>query len=590
MDEEKPLPLMLIRNWDNLLEGSSLKQLEANVLPRYLVRAKWFIPRDRNTYQVTVADWITSPMSDAAAQPVYWLLLEITGDDGIPGLYQLPVCLIREEAARKLAGNFPESLIANIRSEEGEGVLVDALYTTEWQLSLIEKLASHKPSHSATAHVAFDGNGRVKKYLQEAAAVTPKIHTSDLYNTSIAFDNNLFLKFYRRIERSVNPDLELTRFLSKEAGFAFLPAFIGSIEWKDRQGCILLGMLQEMIENHGDGYGYFLERINNYIERILAGEKKDSTQTMAQPAPAPSFQWQKLGSLAAPVAFEELAETTQLLIGAHTADEARLIGLRTAEMHLAMACATGKDLKPEPFSLHYQRSLFSSMQSLVRETYQTLGRNKTALPEGIRNRVDRMEAYRPELLATLKKIYARKLDTVKIRIHGNLTLRQILLTGKDIAINDFGGDPNLSFSERRIRRSSLVDLASMIASFHEVAFEGFLHNQQLHQEEAQRLLPMAGFWAHYVSGFFIRAYRERVKGSALLPSSEGDFELMLQYYLVQKATNIFNACLKHQPNRLIIPMTILRSVLRTEQDPAPPAPPAPPAGGTPSAAFPSAVS
>ncbi|HEV2353168.1 MAG TPA: alpha-amylase, partial [Puia sp.] len=575
------------RRWENLLEGSSLKQLEANVLPRYLVRAKWFIPRDRNLYQVTVADWITSPLSDPAAPPVYWLLLEITGDDGIPGLYQLPVCMVREDAARRLAGNFPESLIANIRSEEGEGVLVDAFYTTEWQVALIERLANHKPSHSATAHVEFDGNGRVKKYMQEAAAVVPKIHTSDLYNTSIAFDNNLLLKFYRRIERSVNPDLELTRFLSKDAGFAFLPAFIGSIEWKDPHGCILLGMLQELIENHGDGYGYFLERINNYIERILAGEKRDATQTRPQPSPAASFQWEKLGSFAAPMAFEELAEPTQLLIGAHTADEARLIGLRTAEMHLALACATGKDLKPEPFSLHYQRSLFSSMQSLVRETYQTLTRNKAALPGDLRGRVERMEAYRPELLSTLKKIYARKLDAAKIRIHGNLGLRHILLTGKDIAINDYSGDPNLSFSERRIRRSPLVDLASMIASFHEVAFEGFLHNQQLHPEEAQRLLPMAAFWAHYISGFFIRAYRERVKGSALLPSSEADFELMLQYYVVQKATNIFNAYLKHDPTRLVIPMTMLRSVLRTPQDPGSKTPAA---GGTPPVASSPAVS
>jgi maltose alpha-D-glucosyltransferase/alpha-amylase len=296
---------------------------------------------------------------------------------------------------------------------------------------------------------------------------------------------------------------------------------------------------------------------------------------------------ERLGTLAMPMAFEELSEGMQLLLGAHTADQARLIGLRTAEMHLALACGTGKDFKPEPFSLYYQRSLFSSMQSLVRETYENLGRNGAALPAEIRERVGRMRAYRPELLATLKNIYLKKLDTVKIRIHGNYHLGQVLLTGKDIAINDFSGDPTLSHSERRLRRSPFVDLAGMIDSFHEVAFEGFMHNQQLNEEESRRLLPLAGLWAHYVSGFFIRAYKERVKGSSLIPAQEQDFEMMLQYFLVQKALYSFNGYLKKDPHRLIIPQTILRSVLQTRPDATTEVPVA---GGTPSAVAPSMVS
>ncbi len=405
--------------------------------------------------------------------------------------------------------------------------------------------------------------------------MTPRIQTSDLYNTSVAFDNILFLKFYRKIERSVNPDPEMTRFLSKEGKFPYLPAFIGSIEWKDKKGCIVLGMLQEMIENHGDGYTWFLERVNNYIERIMAGEKKEPVQQ------------ERLGTLADPVAFEELSEGMQLLLGAHTADQARLIGLRTAEMHLALASGTTKEFKPEAFSLHYQRSLFSSMQSLIRETYQNLSRNRASLPTDMKERADQILAYRSELLATMKKIYLKKLDTVKIRIHGNYHLGQILLTGKDLAINDYSGDPSYSFSERRLRRSPFVDLASMIASIHHVAFEGFLHNQQLHEDDARRLLPMAGLWAHYVSGFFIRAYKEKAEGSLLIPAAHEDVEKMLQYFLVQKALSVFNGYLKKDPQRLIIPQTMLRSVLRTQPD-ATTAVPA--AGGTPSAASPSMVS
>ncbi|HEY4337531.1 MAG TPA: alpha-amylase family glycosyl hydrolase, partial [Puia sp.] len=580
MDEDKPLPLLLLRQRAALMEGVTKRQLENVILPRYLVRAKWFIPRERNTYQIVITDYSVLETGD---RPVFWLLLEITGDDGIPGMYQLPVWVVDAEAGRRLGEGSPEALIANVRSEEGEGVLVDAFYSCEWQMMLLQRLGGGKSGHSGP--VTFEGNGKVKEYLKEAGDVcaggvvvssaagsatvgsatgfaaaplkvaTPRVHVSDFFNTSVAYDGAFLLKFFRKVDRAVNSDQELTRFLSREVHFPHLPAFIGGIEWKDKKGCIVLGLLQEMVENHGDGYGFFLERINNYIERLLAADKN---------LPLPQ---ERLGTLAAPVVFEQLPENLRNLLGAHAAEQIRQIGVRTAELHLALAAGTGKDLKAEPFSLHYQRSLFSAMQSLVRETYQNLARNAATLPKDMRERMDRIIAYRPELLASLKKIYAKKLDTLKIRIHGNYHLGQILLTGKDLAINDFSGDPGLSYSERRLRRSPFVDLASMVVSIYDVAFEGVLNNQQLHEEDVQRLLPMAGLWAHYMSGWFVLAYRERIEAAAgmmgaLLPVKEEDFETLLNYFLVQKAMGVFNGYLRRDPKRLIIPQTILRSVLR----------------------------
>jgi len=275
-----------------------------------------------------------------------------------------------------------------------------------------------------------------------------------------------------------------------------------------------------------------------------------------------------MGTFAEPVAFEALPGDPQTLLGTHAAEQAKLIGIRVAELHLALAAATGKDLKPEPFSLHYQRSLFSAMQSLVRETYQNLARNVASLPKDMRERMDRIVAYRPELLATLRKVYAKKMDTLKMRIHGNLHLGQILLTGKDIAINALSGDPSLSYSERRLRRSPFVDVASMVVSFHDVAFDAMMKSRQLHGDDVQRLLPMAGLWAHYVSGWFVLAYKERIAAAAgmvgLVPAKQEDFATVLNYFLVQRAMGVFNAYLRRDPKRLVIPQTILRSVLSPE--------------------------
>jgi maltose alpha-D-glucosyltransferase/alpha-amylase len=574
MDEEKPLPLLSLRRRSQLMESGARRQLESTILPRYLVQAKWFVLRERSNYPVVIADYVEVEVGE---RKVYWLLLEITGDNGIPGLYQLPIWVVEADSGKRLGEAFPEAVIAQVRSPEGDGMLVDAFYTTEFQAALLQRLGeSHKGRHTGAA-ILYEGSEKVREFWKQVAesdakaatgaqggagvaaktmSIVPKVHVSDFYNTSIAYDQLFYLKFYRKVDRSVNPDQELTRFLSAEAHFPYVPAFIGGVDWRDQKGCIVLGLLQEMIENHGDGYGFFLDRMNNYIERIMAADKT---------VPLPQ---ERLGTLAMPLDYDQLPASWQGLLGGHATELARLIGTRTAEMHLALASASGKDLKPEPFSLYYQRSLFSQILSLVRETYQNMARYTKVLPADMQERMDRIIAFRPELLASLRKIYAKKLDTQKIRIHGNYHLGQVLLTGKDIAISDFSGSPYLSYSERRLRRSPLNDLTSMILSIYDVAFNGVLQSHSLHEEDLQRLLPMAGLWAHYISGFFVRAYKERVGAGPLLPAAPEDFTTLLNFYLVRSSMILFNDYLKRDPKRLIIPQTILRTVLRPEPETA----------------------
>src|SRR5579872_2053163 len=86
MDEEKPLPLLLLRNWSGLMEGAAKRQLEGHILPRYLRRAKWFIPKERNEYQIVLSSYFALPVSAETPAgtpagpadpklPVYWCLL-----------------------------------------------------------------------------------------------------------------------------------------------------------------------------------------------------------------------------------------------------------------------------------------------------------------------------------------------------------------------------------------------------------------------------------------------------------------------------------------------------------------------------------
>jgi maltose alpha-D-glucosyltransferase/alpha-amylase len=313
-------------------------------------------------------------------------------------------------------------------------------------------------------------------------------------------------------------------------------------------------MMENMVENHGNGYTFMLERVNNYIERILA----------AKPENLQGYELH--GTLTDPVTFETLPGDLQTLLGARTAEQAKLFGKRTAELHLALASGSEPEFKPDPFSLHYQRSLFSSMQTLVRETFQNKQQHLQRMPENVRKEAEILLSMKEEVLNSFRRIYAKKLDMLKIRIHGNFNLSQILLMGKDVAIHDFLGNTVSSFSERRLKRSAFRDVAGIIRSFHNVAYQGFFQNHLVQQSDRERLIPFAILWAHYVTGFFMKAYLDEVKESTIVPHDQDDLRTVLQFYLLRKAMYDLNYELKRRPEWAIVPLRLIKSIIKPRKE------------------------
>jgi maltose alpha-D-glucosyltransferase/alpha-amylase len=399
----------------------------------------------------------------------------------------------------------------------------------------------------------FTANQSLKKHLSQGE-VKSRVHFGRQNNTSITYNNSFFLKMYRKVDKEINPDTELSKYLTEEAAFPYTPAYIGSIEWMLEKNTVTIGMMQVMVENHGDGQTYMLERLNNYIERILARGGR---------AYYPEEQGQRLTD---PISYEALPQELQTLLGAHATDESHLLGKRTAQLHAALTLNTTKeDFTPEDFSLHYQRSLYSSMQSLVRETYQSIEKNTATLPAEIAHELKTLVNRKDDILRELKKIYQKKLDASKTRIHGNLHLQQILLTGKDIAIHDFGGNPHRNYSERRLKRSPLRDVASMIRSFYYTAYKAFFSTGQVPKNEIPELLPFAPVWARYMSSFFLDAYLEKAKQSSFIPGVKDDLDIMLRSYLLEGALHDLNYELNNRPDYISVPLSLIRSLMNEDK-------------------------
>ncbi|SHE29369.1 maltose alpha-D-glucosyltransferase [Flavisolibacter ginsengisoli] len=524
---------------------SFLAELEKNILPHYLYKTNWFVGKERSIHDISI---IENNRITIATNEINLLLLEVNYENGLPENYILPITVAKDPLMKTIKENYSESVIALLKSGNERALLCDAFYIPEFQQWIFRNLQSNSTIKLPGSLLQFTAEEAVKSYTA-GTELKSRIHPGHQKNTSIAFDNRFFLKLYRKVDSDINPDVELSYYLAKRTAFTYTPLYLGKLEWQIAKRSFVLGQIQEMVENHGDGRTYMTERLNNYIERILAKNHYNNNLPEC------------FSSLTEPLSYDQLPQELQTLLGGPASEQSQLLGKRVAMMHIALSSGKDKDFVPEEFSLHYQRSLFSSMQSMVRETFQNISK----VPPGTRNenfhQLKEIVNKKDILLNILKEIYSKKIEASKIRIHGNLHLQQILFTGKDIAIHDFGGNPHRNYSERRLKRSAFRDVASMIRSFYYVAHKTFLNSNQFDKDEMNALLPFATIWSHYMSGFFLKAYLEKSKGNSFIPENRSELEILIRTQLLEGAINDLNFELNHRPEYIFIPLKIIDAIV-----------------------------
>src|SRR5690606_4073476 len=80
-------------------------------------------------------------------------------------------------------------------------------------------------------------------------------------NTSIAFDEQLILKLYRKLEPGVNPDIEISQYLTEKPGKLTTARVAATLNYYHDRQTIAFGMLQEFIPNEGNAWNYTLDAI-----------------------------------------------------------------------------------------------------------------------------------------------------------------------------------------------------------------------------------------------------------------------------------------------------------------------------------------
>jgi maltose alpha-D-glucosyltransferase / alpha-amylase len=556
--QEAEEPIAVPGGWESVFQGRAKDRLE-EILPAYMRLHRWFEAKARHITSVEILDAVPVPCDSSMA---YVTLVEVDFTEGDPGVYLLPLAIASGEQADKVRKLFPRAVIAYLTGKDQDGagdggILYEALWEKSFCQALLEAITRRRRFKGIAGEIlASPERAFLQLYGQPDNSLESSLVKAEQRNTSIIYGDRFFLKLFRRLAEGVNPDLEMGSFLAEKAFFPHIPHVAGAIEYHRKNGeSMTLAILQRLVQNEGDAWRYTLDTLGRYFERSMVRLH----QTPEEPLPH---------SCLLEMADREIPAPVHEMIGSYL-EAARLLGQRTAELHLALASDEGDPgFAPEPFSALYQRSIYQSMRNMTGQVFELLRKRSKDLPEVEREAALRLLDLKGKTLSRFQSILGRKITAMRMRIHGDYHLGQVLYTGKDFVIIDFEGDPARPMSERRIKRSALHDVAGMIRSFHYavcVAHFDQVGRGVVSSEDLSSLEPWARLWNLWVSSAFLKAYLAVASQGSFLPRARGELQVLLDTYLLGKSVYQLGYELNNRPDWVRIPLKGILQLVEAER-------------------------
>ena len=503
----QPPLLEVASGWQGLLTQAERAAIEL-VMPAWLEGRRFFTGRDRELSGTRILDAIPLDALQIA-------IVEVEFARGDPATYVVPLAVRPAGEA-----SVPQAVIATLRRADGsQAVLLDALGDPASAAALLEAIRTGTRSRGAMGLLTATTRGSLPAGEVRAVA-------GEHQSVAVAVGDSAFLKLYRRLGEGVSPELEITRTLGERTPGAPVAPLLASLELRPGKGePITLGTVLGTVQNQGTAWLFFREELRRYYEHALA-----TSRDLPRPPPRPA------GTLLDRSAMEPPAAARELLGSSLVA--ARLLGKRTADLHLALAF-DDPAFAPEPYSAHDQRSVYQTKRNL---TGKVLRQVKTHRMTG------RLAELAQLLLAQEKDLYRRfeplleaRMTAQRQRIHGAYHLANVLWTGKDYVVVDFDGDLSRPLSERRRKRSPLRDVAAMVRSF-DYAASMALRDESIVREADRALAePWAKLWMTWVPAAFVGSWLETMGSAPAVPADRRELAILLDTQLLEKALDELSA-------------------------------------------------
>ncbi len=440
-------------------------------------------------------------------------IAELADDHGTER-YFLPLSIDWE------TGSPLSATLARVRRTNRVGALVDSAVNESFARAMLDAIKGETILDGPAGRVVFTSSARLGEIEDDP---TPRLLSGEQSNSSIAFADRLILKLYRRLRTGLQPEVEITRFLTEETDFDAVPALLGTVDLIGSDGEITtLATLSRYVPNQGDAWTYVLDMLERAVER------QDMT---ADDAP--------MDSIVSPI------------------DVGEVLGRRVGQMHLALASGSpGSPFAQDPMTPQAVTDLVDTTRAEVSRSLDLLQTRISTLDDTTadlaRTLLDRRDALMDRLAASADMTPSGG----QCRIHGDLHLGQVLIVQNDMAIIDFEGEPTRSLAERTAKTSPLRDVAGLIRSF-----DYALHTILRRRVDLGHETDDVTVWRASTQDAFLNAYRSALAGSALHPSDSAFESALLDLFVIQKAAYEIDYELAMRPTWTEIPIRGLLDVL-----------------------------
>ncbi|MDQ5825199.1 MAG: putative maltokinase [Chloroflexota bacterium] len=538
-----------MKSWEEVFQGKNKVALE-KLLPDYLMTVRWFGGKARQIQRVELTS--TIPLPCEQLKP-YIATIDVSYEDGGSQTYVLPLDFAQGKRGEQIENDSPQAVIARFEVGGTEGMLYDASQDKQFASLLLESIMKGETFGDTDYSLVAWPTAAFGQVLGDGSEpVEPKIMKAQQSNTSIAYGGRAILKMFRRLEEGTSPDLEIGRFLG-EQGFEHTPPLAGALEFKTKDGDepLTLAILQGFVSNQGDAWEYTLDSLEGYYNNA-ASSGADNVPQSPQ------------GDHLLEVLDQEVPGPVREALGSYL-DSARLLGRRTAEMHLALA-SSGDDpaFAPEPFTPGYMASRYESVSGLTEQAFRLLESKAEDLPGETRDQAREVIQSREQILSRFEVMLQGQIEAVRTRVHGDYHLGQVLWTGSDFVIIDFEGEPVRSLKERREKHSPLKDVTGMLRSFHYAAYAAMFSRVTkgvVASESQAGIEGWAEAWHKWVGAAYLKEYLDVAASGNFLPGNPADLRTLFDIYLLEKAVYELIYELNNRPDWIRIPLQGVRELV-----------------------------
>jgi maltose alpha-D-glucosyltransferase/alpha-amylase len=503
---------------------------ERDVLPTYLARTRWYPERSAKAIQPVLTSAV--PFCDVGDNRPWLAFFEAPQRGGTSTRYVLPM---RIEWVRFDRERYNPRAFAAVRQGAREGTLLDVATDEIFIALMLRNLRQTLTVDEAGSILEFTPTRQLLERPEKPLVHIRAVETEQSNSTTL-IDADYVIKVYRKLQTGINPEIEVGRFLTEIAGFANTPALLGGVELVEGHTRSAVAVVHAFVENQGDAWTVTSAYLDRYVDeqRLLA--KSDQ-----------------------PTESEE--QTPYLRYMSQT-------GRRVAEMQIALASRDDiEDFRPEPITPEDIRLWIDEIVSHAEQAFEGLQQRRAAARESDRALIDQVLAERGSLRDRLEALLPADAGAMKIRLHGDFHLGQMLIVKDDIFIIDFEGEPRRPLMERRRKAPAARDVAGLVRSIDYSATAALERALKVAPDENGKLAVALDAWRDRSTAAFLGAYRETMTDARLWPADAGTADGMLNFFLLEKVFYEIEYELAYRPDWLRVPLTgALRILLQSRKE------------------------